>query len=190
MLRRTLSTLVALLIFVPFMSVASATDVSWDSRRSGDIPVGVLQPVQSAPEAGGQVFGHPVFYYDPFYWSYPWGPYGYNYYYDYRPQVRVKVEPEEIGDDAAVYVDGHYAGVVDDFDGSAQGKIVEEGAHTITVFTEGYRTARFNIHVGEGEVFTVRHTLVPLAPGERSESPELDRPETASTSPTRRMRRY
>ena len=135
---------------------------------------------------GGYYPGYAGFY-DPFFWS-SWGPYGYGY-HDWRPQVRVKVEPEEIGDDAAVYVDGHYAGVVDDFDG--WGVVVEEGPHTVAIFHEGYRTAQFNIHVGEGQTFKLRHTLQALAAGERSEPPDVDRPmrESAISSyPGRRGR--
>src|SRR5687767_9369038 len=139
---------------------------------------------------GGYYPGHPAGYtgfYDPFFWS-PWGPYGYGF-QDWRPQVRVKVEPEEIGDDAAVYVDGHYAGVVDDFDG--WGVAVEQGAHTIAIFLEGYRTARFDVHVGDGQTMKVRHTLQALSAGERSERPDADRPAResgASAYPERRQR--
>jgi hypothetical protein len=148
-----------------------------------------LTPAAAGADPGGQVFFggyHPAYagyYYDPFFW----GPYG--YWYDWRPQVRVKVEPEDIGDDAAVYVDGHYAGVVDDFDG--WGLAVAEGPHTVAIFREGYRTARFNIHVGEGQTFKLRHTLQALPAGERSEPPVVDRSmreSTASSYPARRAR--
>jgi hypothetical protein len=59
------------------------------------------------------------YFYDPFYGPYPWWPrtaYPYWYFpvYDKRAEVRLRVEPEE-AEDAAVYVDGFYAGVVDDF---------------------------------------------------------------------------
>src|SRR5687767_9472672 len=151
-----------------------------------------LTPAAAGADPGGQAFfGHyyPRYagFYDPFLWS-TWGPYGY-WYNDWRPQVRVKVEPEEIGDDAAVYVDGHYAGVVDDFDG--WGVAVEQGAHTIAIFMDGYRTARFDVHVGDGQTMKVRHTLQALSAGERSERPDADRPAResgASAYPERRQR--
>jgi len=151
-----------------------------------------LTPAAAGADPGGQAFfGHyyPRYagFYDPFLWS-TWGPYGY-WYNDWRPQVRVKVEPEDIGDDAAVYVDGHYAGVVDDFDG--WGLAVQEGPHTVAIFREGYRTARFNIHVGEGQTFKLRHTLQALPAGERSEPPDVDRSvreSTTSSYPARRAR--
>ena len=193
MFRRTLTTLV-LLTLVLFASVTAATEMQRDSRHAGGIPASVAQPVSYAPEDGGQVFrGYGPGYYDPWYWGAwgPYGPYGY-YYYDPRPQLRVKVEPEEPGDDAAVYVDGAYAGVVDDFDGVDQGIGFSEGPHTVVVFMEGYRTAKFTAHLREGETFKIRHTLQPLAPGERSELPEIMSSAapvgTTGSYPTRRMR--
>ena len=152
----------------------------------------LLTPAAAAADPGGQVFFggyYPRYagFYDPFFWP-SWGPYGY-WYHDWRPQIRVKVEPEDIGDDAAVYVDGYYAGVVDDFDG--WGLVVEEGAHTVAIFREGFRTARFNIHVGEGQTFKLRHTLEALPEGERSEPPDIDRSvreSTESSYPARRAR--
>lgn len=61
------------------------------------------------------------YFYDPFYGPYPWWPrtaYPYWYFpvYDNRAEVLLRVEPKE-AEDAAVYVDGFYAGVVDDFNG-------------------------------------------------------------------------
>jgi hypothetical protein len=166
-------------------------------RRSLYTLVLSLSLVSLSPAAAdAQVFFggyHPGYYpgyagfYDPFFWS-AWGPYGYGF-QDWRPQIRVKVEPEEIGDDAAVYVDGHYAGVVDDFDG--WGVAVEQGPHTVTVFHEGYRTARFRVHVGEGQTIKLRHTLQALSAGERSEPPDADRAareSAASSYPGRRQR--
>ena len=52
--------------------------------------------------------------------QYPWGPYGYPPYrgYAWIPARRsgIEVKPKE----AEVYVDGYYAGIVDDFDGTFQ----------------------------------------------------------------------
>jgi hypothetical protein len=41
--------------------------------------------------------------------------------------------------DAEVYVDGYYAGVVDDFDGMFQRLRVEPGEHEVTLYRDGYR---------------------------------------------------
>ena len=50
--------------------------------------------------------------------------------------VRLDVKPKE----AEVYVDGYYAGVVDDFDGTFQRLRVEPGEHEIELWLDGYRT--------------------------------------------------
>jgi len=61
------------------------------------------------------------YFYDPMFGPYPWWsrttyPYWYFPVYDRRADVRIQVTPKEAG----VYVDGFYAGVVDDFDGVFQ----------------------------------------------------------------------
>lgn len=84
-------------------------------RRGGRVP--------PHPPGHFAVRGHVVFvggyFYDPHFGPYPWwGPGVYPYWYvpvhGVRASVRVIATPKE----AAVYVDGFYAGIVDDFDGS------------------------------------------------------------------------
>jgi hypothetical protein len=125
---------------------------------------------------GGAVFVGGYFY-DPFFGPYPWwGPaaYPYPYYpvYDNRAEVRVLATPRE----AAVYVDGYYAGVVDDFDGVFQRLPLSPGAHEISLFLQGYRTARQRIYLSPGSTYKLRHTMERLAPGERSEAPAIAPP--------------
>ena len=57
--------------------------------------------------------------------------------------VRVLVDPAE----ARVYVDGYYAGTVDDFDGLFQRLNVSPGRHEITLKLEGYKTHRMKVYV-------------------------------------------
>ena len=57
--------------------------------------------------------------------------------------VRLEVTPR----DAEVYVDGYYAGNVDDFDGSFQRLRVEPGEHEIAIFREGFRTFRQKVYL-------------------------------------------
>jgi len=109
-------------------------------------------------------------YYHPIYWGSGWGPY---YYQDWRPQLRVKVRPEKPGDNAAIYIDGVRAGVGDDFDGVSQGMGFSEGAHTVVVFLDGFRTQKFNVYLRDGETAKLRVELQPLGPGEHSERPEM-----------------
>lgn len=109
------------------------------------------------------------FYYDPFLEQYPIGPYGYPYFY--RPSyfddasVRVLATPKE----AEVYVDGYFAGIVDDFNGVFQRLHVSPGGHEFILYRDGYRTARQSVYVTPGSTYKLRETLVPLAPGEPSE---------------------
>ena len=123
-------------------------------------------------------------YYHPIY--YGWEP---SYYYqDWRPQLRVKVRPEKPGDTAAIYIDGVRAGVGDDFDGVDQGMGFPEGAHTVVVFLEGYRTQKFDVYLRGGETTKLRVALEPLGPGERSERPELMSVTQRSSESGRRYR--
>jgi len=61
--------------------------------------------------------------------------------------LRLKVEPR----DTEVYVDGFYAGHVDDFDGAMQKLKIVQGSHTIELRAAGYETATFTVNVIAGE---------------------------------------
>src|SRR5262245_3896118 len=117
--------------------------------------------------------------YDPYwgpYWGPGWGPYYYSW-YDWRPQLRIKVRPEHPGDTAAIYIDGVRAGIGDDFDGLDQGMGFPEGPHTVVVFLEGYRTQKFNVYLRDGETTKLHVALQPLGPGEHSVRPEMMLPD-------------
>lgn len=86
------------------------------------------------------------------YWGYPWGWGGggwggggtvYHYVQRESGSVRVLVDPAE----ARVYVDGYYAGTVDDFDGLFQRLNLSPGRHEIALKLEGYKTHRVKIYV-------------------------------------------
>jgi hypothetical protein len=117
------------------------------------------------------------YFYDPFFGPYPWWPrtaYPYWYFpvYDTRAELRVSAKPEE----AAVYVDGFYAGVVDDFDGIFQGLPLPPGGHTIVLYLEGYRTERHNVYLRPASSFKLRSTLERLTAGRVSEPPPVAPP--------------
>lgn len=57
--------------------------------------------------------------------------------------LRLKVSPRH----ASVYVDGYYAGVVDDFDGFFQRLTLEVGPHEIEVEAPGYGSQVFDVYV-------------------------------------------
>jgi hypothetical protein len=121
----------------------------------------------------GRVFVEGRFIYSPYLYDPFWGPYPYPYYGAYpigvSPQgdVRVLATPKQ----AEVYVDGFYAGVVDDFDGAFQRLRTTPGGHAITLHLEGYRTITQSIYVTPGSTFKLQLTMDKLAPGEASEPP-------------------
>lgn len=93
-------------------------------------------------------------------YSYAWpgayGGYPYHRYYDEEGSLRVLVEPEE----TKVYVDGYYAGVVDDFDGVFQRLHVRPGRHQLTFKLAGHQTHRVLVYVPPGDTLKVHHIMV------------------------------
>ena len=76
--------------------------------------------------------------------------------------VRLQVTPKA----AEVYIDGYYAGTVDDFDGALQRLRLESGGHELTIWADGFRAFRVKILLQPNQTFTVRQTLQPLQPGD------------------------
>lgn len=71
--------------------------------------------------------------------------------------VRLKVTPR----DAEVYVDGYYAGVVDDFDGLWQQLRLDDGGYHIEIRKPGFQTLAFDLRVLPGRTITYRGQLEP-----------------------------
>ncbi len=124
---------------------------------------------------GGYYGGYYSPYWDPFWHPYPWGFYGATGpqwgYGDRDASVRVQVTPRE----AQVYVDGYYAGIVDDFDGTFQRLHVRRGEHEITLYLEGYRTVRQRIYLSD-DTYKLRYTMERLPAGEVAEKPTVAAP--------------
>jgi hypothetical protein len=117
------------------------------------------------------------YFYDPFFGPYPWwarAAYPYPYYpvFDGRAEVRVLVTPT----DAAVYVDGYYAGLVDDFNGFFQRLPLTPGPHAIDLYLPGYRTAHHRLYLGPRSTYALHDALERLGPGEVSEPPQVAPP--------------
>jgi hypothetical protein len=53
---------------------------------------------------------------------------------------------------AQVYVDGSFAGVVEDFDGASEPLLLAPGPHYVEIRLAGYRTATFDVTITPGEV--------------------------------------
>jgi hypothetical protein len=147
---------------------------SADAQPSADLHH-PLHP-QHAVVLRGHVFVGGYFY-DPFFGPYPWWPRtGYPYWYfpvyGHRSDVRLRIAPEE-AENAAVYIDGFYAGVVDDFNSIFQALPLTPGGHAIVLYLEGFRTVSRNVYLRPGSTFNFRETMQRLSPGETSEPPEL-----------------
>ncbi len=152
-------------------------------RRGSDQRTGVAVARRTPPPSGGGTiivpggwypwgwggYGFAGYYgfYDPWgYGGYGYrGRYGYGYgyggqYYSTRRDegsVRLKVKPR----DAEVYVDGYYAGVVDNFDGVFQSLPLDVGPHRIEVQLDGHAPLTFDVRVLSGRKITFEGELQP-----------------------------
>lgn len=135
---------------------------------------------------GGYAYYHHWMYDSWSQWGpYRYPPYGYRYgVHDLTSSLRIDAEPRQ----AQVFVDGYYAGIVDDFDGVFQRLRLEPGGRTITVFLEGYRTEEQRLYLRPGADQRIRLGLQPLGPGERSQPPsqpsgDREDPDARSSAP-------
>jgi hypothetical protein len=111
---------------------------------------------------GYGAFGLGYFYYDPYAWApvatmgYDGNAYGYGY---GNPSggLRLQVRPG----DAEVYVDGYYAGMVDEFDGTYQSLQLEEGEYHIEIIAAGYETVAFDVRIQPGRTINYRGDMFP-----------------------------
>jgi hypothetical protein len=97
------------------------------------------------------------------------GPFGYPYPYgrlSQEAELKLKVTPKE----AEVYVDGYFAGTVDEFDGAFQRLRVVPGQHEIVVYLEGYRSIREKLYLGPSRSSKLERTMDKLGPGEPNEA--------------------
>ena len=117
---------------------------------------------------GYGAFGLGYFYYDPYTWyppTYDSGYYGGGYSGGYpggffEGELRIDVSPRF----AEVYVDGYFAGRVDDFDGVFQSLKLEEGAHHIQIVAPGFAPLDFDVRIDPGRKITYRGGLQPYRP--------------------------
>lgn len=77
---------------------------------------------------------------------------------DPRGVVRFEVDPKE----TEIYIDGYYAGIVDDF-----GKLrLEAGPHDITLYLERHRVFEETVYSTAGSTVRIHHEMEPLETGE------------------------
>jgi len=106
--------------------------------------------------AAGASYGGYYGPYDPWYGWYPPTPpvYAPGPYFD-AGAVRLKVKPVN----AEVYVDGYYAGIVDDFDGVFQKLRLDAGPHRIEMKAPGFETLGVDIRIEPDHTTTYRGAL-------------------------------
>jgi len=153
-------------------------------RRRGDIPAnGTAVPRGSVPGSGGTIvitegsgfypwgYGGGIIgglyggYYGGYYGAYdPW----YGWFPTYAPVtvdggggsgntggLRIRVKPN----DASVYVDGFYVGVVDDFDGAFQKLKLDRGPHRIEIRSPQHLPLAVDVMIQEDFTMTLRGEL-------------------------------
>jgi hypothetical protein len=76
----------------------------------------------------------------------------------YYGDVRLQVRPRE----ASVFVDGYYAGIVDDFDGVFQRLTLTVGPHEIEIEAPGLEPQVYNVLVDPARTVDVRGDLYPV----------------------------
>jgi hypothetical protein len=125
-------------------------------------------PRHSYPYGYG-AFGLGYFYYDPYRWNpggsyYPYGGAGYyprvgGFGFDVG-ELRLQVFPRN----AQVFVDGYYAGTVDDYDGVFQALKLESGAYQIRISAPGFEDLMFDVRINPGQKINYRGDLRRLGP--------------------------
>jgi len=161
---------------------ASPAPTSPSGHRRGDIPAnGTAVPRGAVPGTGGTIvitegsgfypwgyaggiaggfyggyYGGYYGAYDPWYGWFPtYAPAGYGGGSDYTGAMRLKVTPE----DASVYVDGFYVGIVDDFDGTFQRLRLDRGPHRIEMRATGRGPLSVDVMIQEDFTITYRGEL-------------------------------
>ena len=99
------------------------------------------------------------------------------YYFDYnacpnRASLRIQAHPRE----AEVYVDGYYAGIVNDFDGTFQRLNVVPGTHEITLRLDGFATWSARVYASPYSTLRIHHDLMPGPAAEVDMDADADEP--------------
>ena len=176
---------------------------------AGVVTLSTLRPATAEAQfrrghVRGGVFINSGYFYDPFFYDpwfgfgyqypyppYPYPPYGYARRFDNSASVRVMVTPR----DAEVYVDGYYAGIVDDFDGIFQRLRVPPGDHGNYPLSRGVsQPVHQKMYLAERSDSKLRYTMTPLAAGEANEprpvAPATPPPGPDQTEPGRYAPQY
>ncbi|HLG54274.1 MAG TPA: hypothetical protein VI485_03020 [Vicinamibacterales bacterium] len=115
-------------------------------------------------------YGYPGYYGHSL--GYPWYGYrAYSYGYGYPGSITAapgqafgRLRIDDAPADAQVFVDGYYAGIVDDFDGVRQYLTLEAGPHQIEIRAPELEPLVFDVNVQPGQTITYRAQRQPLRP--------------------------
>lgn len=112
----------------------------------------------SRPFVRARPFGPRIgFGYGPdFRYGYPYYPTWYQYYSDVGG-LRLEVKPKS----AQVFVDGYYAGIVDNFDGYFQHLDLTPGGHRIEVRQPGFAPVTFEAYIQPGQTTDYKARMEP-----------------------------
>jgi hypothetical protein len=108
------------------------------------------------PAYGYAGYGYPAYGYPAYGYPYPYPAYGYPY---YRPYGGVRIDVPQR--DAEVYLDGYFAGAVDNYDGNLQQLNLEPGPHKLEIRAPGFSTVAFEVNIEPGKTITYRTALRP-----------------------------
>lgn len=134
----------------------------WNVRHSPYRHPYVYDPLYLYPYGYG-AFGLGYFYYSPYPWPDPLYSYGPGFYGHAQDEasdfgrLQIKVAPRE----AQVYVDGAFAGTVDDYDGIFQSLKLEGGTYHIQLVRPGFQTLEFDVRITPGQKITYSGALQP-----------------------------
>ena len=111
----------------------------------------------------GVGFGYGYPYYGYPYYGYPYAyggyPYAYGYpggYVAYGGSAYGGIRIEGAVRNAEVYVDGGFAGIVDNFDGTFQRLQLEPGTHSVEIRAPGVPPLNYDVNVQPGQTMTLR----------------------------------
>jgi hypothetical protein len=146
---------------------ATAGEVStngpvWNVRHAPHRHTYGYDPLYLYPYGYG-AFGPGYFYYSPYAWAGPLYAYGPGFYGHAQDEVsnfgrlQIKVAQRE----AQVYVDGYFAGTVNDYDGVFQSLKLEAGTYHIQLVQPGFQTLEFDVRITPGQKITYSGALQP-----------------------------
>jgi hypothetical protein len=119
------------------------------------------------PYYGYGYYGYPYYRYPyygyPYPYSYPYYGYGYGATYPaagyvspgYSGYAYGSVKIQDAPHDAQVFVDGTYAGIVDDFDGAFQSLDLQAGAHQLEIRIPGRPPLQYDVNVQPGQTVSI-----------------------------------